>query len=130
MNDNSVIAIISLIMVGIGFSNGFVSGVVYSLDKMRILREKLQEAIDTRFELDNEIDRLEERNEELLDKCCEYEEILTNIRNYTLCQTPTRLNIRKPNSPLVRSSCIYDDSSDSEYECPNITPCNLESKMD
>lgn len=129
MNDNSVIAIISLIMVGIGFANGFVTGVVYSIDKIKILKEKLQNDIQERFELDNEIDRLEEKIEQLEQECMNYEQSLIDIRNYTLYHTP-KLKIRKPCSPLMRSTCVCDDSSESDYECPNITPCNLESKMD
>ncbi len=115
MLDNSIISVISTIMICLGFMNGYIVAYGLSLEKILKLNKKLQEAIDQKFELDKEVDELNEKYNKLLEKYSYYSTLICNISN-NLKQTDLYDDLPPlPVSPLVRcNSPCYENEDDDE----------------
>lgn len=124
VNDNSVIAIVSIVMISLGFVNGYVFGSLMNVENELKLKIKLQEAIELKFKADKEIDVLKGNYTDLSEKYHEQSEVLDKIKKLSI-RVPIKLN--PPSSPLVRSSIYVEESSDDEYVAVK-SPFDLESK--
>lgn len=124
IEDNSVMAIVSFIMISLGFVNGFVVGSVFTMERETKLKNKLQEAIKLKFEADKEIDILKSNYTDLSEKYDYQSDLLEKIKKISV-RTPVKLN--PPNSPLVRSSIYIEDSSEDE-DVALSSPFDLENK--
>jgi ABC-type lipoprotein release transport system permease subunit len=107
--DNNMTAIVSTLMIILGFVNGMV--VMSILDALHYekLKSILNKAIDRKFESDQLIDDLQKQ---IADEKQEKDSLLEQLRG--IVQTYQR--IVPPQGPLERSNIVYDDSDDDEDE--------------
>lgn len=110
--DNNMTAIISLIMIGLGFLNGMI--VATLLDKYEIekINRRLMKVLDAKFETEQQLDDV---REELEKERHEKDQILTRMISII------RQNMRlpPPEGPLTRSQAISDtDSDDDDFPNP------------
>lgn len=105
--DNSMAAILSTIMIGLGFLNGMM--VTTLLDKFQIEKTstRLQKLLDSKFELEQELDEVKE---DLARERHEKEQILAKLNSIVRQFTP----LPPPEGPLERSQACSDVSSDDE----------------
>ncbi len=112
--DNTMISIISAIMVVVGFSNGMMITTLFDHCENRRLRNLLGKALDMKFELEKKIDEL---NEELKEERKEKNELLQKI-NGVLKQY---MSLPPPSGSLERcEGCCsdHDSETEDEFNCP------------
>lgn len=101
-------------MIALGFMNGYIIAYGLYLEKELRLNKKLQEAIDRKFEADQEIDELNERYSKLLEKYTYYSTLIYKLNN-DLSKGPVDTSGLPPLpvSPLARCNSPYynDDIS-------------------
>lgn len=109
--DNNMTAIVCTIMIGLGFLNGMM--VTTLLDKFQIEKTstRLQKLLDSKFELEQDLDEL---REELENERREKEQILAKLNSIVRQFTP----LPPPEGPIQRSQACSETSSDDE-EFPN-----------
>lgn len=129
MIDNGVMAIISTIMIGLGFINGYAFGALfYSTDRIHKLEEKLQEAIDDKFKADKEYDELKESYIDLLNSYNEHLGVVNKLQNIQIHNPLKTVYPKVPNTPLIRSTNYIESDSDDETLSSVLptTPCSLD----
>ena len=110
--DNNMTAIVSTIMIMLGFVNGMVVMSILDSSHYGKLRSLLDKAIDRKFESDQLIDELQKKlDEEKQEKDKLVEQLRGIVKTYE--------RIVPPEGPLERSKCYYDTDSDDEEEFPN-----------
>lgn len=129
--DNNMTAIVSVMMITLGFVNGLIITSVYNSVYVDKLHNALNQATDTMFEKDQQIDKLKEdlENEKDLNidlikklsyekqRCADIlESVKTVVSDYDSCLP----RIDAPRGPLKRSRrCLeIDTESDSEFVPP------------
>jgi hypothetical protein len=105
--DNNMIAIVSTIMVALGFMNGMIAGSMIETTRTMKLKQLLSKAIDRQFESDLMIDELKKQ---LAEEKQEKDELVDQLQD--LVQIYQR--IIPPTGPLQRSTHTYDSESDDE----------------
>jgi len=107
-----MIAIISSIMIGLGFINGMLIASLIDWYNLGRTTSMLEKVLDKKFELEKERDELEEEIEKERE---EKEELLCRLNS--LLRQYTRLP--PPSGPLERSRvCTEDSDSDDESSYP------------
>jgi len=113
MND-STIALISSIMVMFGFAHGYLISSVINSFRVAKLKNKLQDAIDNKFEVDQKVDELKDRIKELEDMNNDIRMILDGEKFLPPPPWHLRRNVSydsEPDSPLSMVSSITSQSS-------------------
>ena len=105
--DNSMNAIISIIMIGIGFVNGFGWSKVLRLQEIVKLQEELYAEKCLNNDYLDTIERLEKQNERLKENILDSEEKFEAIKHLILIPTC----LPPPNSPLSRSEPLLRSST-------------------
>jgi biopolymer transport protein ExbB/TolQ len=112
--DNNMTAIVSLIMLGLGFVNGMI--VTTLLDKLEVAKAsaRVQKVLDDKFDLEQEVDEL---REEL--------ELERRVKNHILEKLNSIVRqhqeLPPPQGPIQRSCLNPESDSDSEeddFNCP------------
>ena len=119
--DNNMTAIISVIMIGLGFVNGMIVSTLLDRAEVSTLNCQLLKEQQKSSSLQDTIDDLED---ELIELKAEKERIL---RSLTAIVTESR-GLPRPEGPLHRSEVEFD-SEDETFECP-ISPSANPSCMD
>ncbi len=111
--DNNMTAIVSAIMITLGFMNGMIVATMVQKSHSAKLRYLLEKAIDRKFESDQMIDELHKKlDEEKQEKDKLVEQLRGLIRSYE--------RILPPEGPLERSKCMCESDCESdEEEFPN-----------
>jgi hypothetical protein len=109
--DNNMSAIVSVIMIGIGFLNGMI--VATLLDKYEIgkTEKRLEKVLDEKFELEQQIDELKE---EIESERQQKDELVSKL-NMLVRQ---HIRLPPPEGPLERSRVCSFDSEDQDFDCP------------
>jgi hypothetical protein len=110
--DNNMTAIVSLIMLGLGFVNGMI--VTTLLDKLEVAKAsaRVQKVLDDKFDLEQEVDELREELE--LERRAK-NHILEKLNSIVSQYQP----LPRPQGPIQRS-CLNpeSDSEDDDFNCP------------
>jgi len=125
--DNTMTAIISAIMIGIGFVNGFVMSDLLDTSYINKLREALNRAADAMLEKDQQIDELKEQLEKekdlnielikaLSDEKQKNVDILESVQNVVTEYDSCLPRLDPPRGPLKRSRRCFESDSESEVE--------------
>jgi len=115
--DNNMTAIVSLVMIGLGFANGMIVTNMLQTARIYKLQQVLDNAIESAFQKDQLIDTL---NEELTIEKQRADQLLATLQ----CVMSTYERVPPPpGGPLKRSrACMEHDESDSEsdedFKCP------------
>lgn len=112
--DDVTIAIVSTIMVMLGFAEGYLISTLISSCHVERVKAKLQDAIDNKFEVDKKVDELKKKVQELEDINNSIRSILDG--NKSLPPPPWRLcredsSDSEPDSPLSMVSSITSQSN-------------------
>lgn len=110
--DNNMTAIVSAIMIALGFMNGMMVMSFIDATHSAKLKYILSKAIDQKFESDQLIDELQKQ---LADEKQEKDKLVEQLRG--LVKTYERM--APPQGPLERSKCVCVSDSDSDDEFPN-----------
>lgn len=110
--DNNMTAIVSIIMIGLGFVNGMVVATLIDKYELEKLYRRAQKVLDDKFELEQQVREL---SDELESERMKNEEILKKLgaitRQYQY--------IPPPQGPLTRSEAVSEaDSEDEEFPNP------------
>ena len=105
--DNNMTAIVSAIMITIGFVNGMLVATMIEKSYSEKTKHLLNKAIDRKFECDQMIDELNNQlAEEKQQKDRLVEQLRALVRNYE--------RILPPEGPLERGTCYCDSESEDE----------------
>jgi hypothetical protein len=110
MDHNGMTAIISVIMIGLGFINGMIVSTLLDKAEVCTLHCQLLKEKQTSTRLQDTIDDLEE---DIVDLKAEKERILRSIAEIV----HQSRHLPAPQGPLERST-VEPDSEDEEFECP------------
>lgn len=128
--DNTMTAIISAIMIALGFTNGLIVSDLVNAIYINKLQGALDRAADTMFEKDQQIDELKKKLEQekdlnlnliqkLSDEKQRNTDILASVQNvvevYDECLPRV---IEAPRGPLKRSRACMESDSEPEFEQP------------
>lgn len=105
-------AIVSAIMITLGFVNGMMIMSLIDTAYSAKLKNLLNKAIDRKFEADQMIDELQKQ---LADEKQEKDKLVEQLRGIV----KTHERIVPPEGPLERSKCVYEDSDSDDEEFPN-----------
>lgn len=106
--DNTTAAIVSTIMIILGFANGIVVATVYDSFEFAKMNKLLNKAIDQKFESDKMIDNLKaELENERQEKMSLVNHLRDIVRGYT---------VEAPRGPIERSENACDSDSDCEED--------------
>lgn len=111
--DNNMTAIVSVIMIALGFANGVIITSMIDKAYSARLEKLLYKAIDQKFQADLEIDELKQALE---DEKKSKAELVSQVRMVIRSHEPSL----PPPKSLERSTCVCDSDSDCEDEfvCP------------
>lgn len=140
--DNTMTAIVSAIMIGIGLVNGFIMSDLIEKGYINKLHRALDKAADTMIEKDQQIDELKDElekekslNSELLKKLS-YEkqrnvDILASVQSVVSEYDECLPRLTPPGGPLKRSRRCFESDSESEsgFEqptSPNVCSDNMD----
>ena len=105
--DNNMTAIVSAIMITLGFVNGMLVATMIEKSYSVKIKHLLNKAIDRKFEADQMIDELQKQlDEEKQEKDKLVEQLRALVRNYE--------RILPPEGPLERSKYYCDSDSEDE----------------
>lgn len=109
--DNNMTAIVSIIMIGLGFMNGMI--VTTLLDRVQVEKTngRLQKILDDKFELEQDLDEL---RDELAQERREKQHILAKLNSIVRQYT----ELPPPEGPIQRSQACSEATSDDD-EFPN-----------
>ena len=115
-------AVISLVMMGLGFMNGMVITTLIERNESARLNALLEKTLEQKFNLEKELDSLKEELEYERDEKDELVSKLGSlVRQYS--------NLPPPCEKLERCELYYDsDSDDEEFECPTSPTEKLDNK--
>ena len=103
-------AIISTMMIALGFINGLIIANLLWSEKIKKMNRLLDEAIDLQLESDQKIDELKD---ELKKEQAEHDVFVSQLQRLI---TP-HVRLPAPQGPLERC-CECTDSEDEEFVCP------------
>ena len=118
--DNNMAAIVSTIMILLGFVQGSILTKLIQQDERRKVEEKLEEAIELKFQADLRIDELEEE----LEREKQSKNELLNSLNLLVTK---HTYLPPPDRPLKRSRVASEYSDDEDFECPTSPDVKLSS---
>jgi uncharacterized membrane-anchored protein YhcB (DUF1043 family) len=110
--DNNMSAIISVIMLTIGFVNGVVVMTIIDAAYSEKLKNRIEQVLDAKFETEKQLDRMRvEVAEERLAKANLLAKLNSIVSEYA--------GLPPPEGPLERSRAYSDsDSEDEDFDCP------------
>jgi hypothetical protein len=110
--DNNMSAIISAIMLTLGFVNGIVVMTIVDTYYSDKLKTRLEQVLDAKFETEKKVDRLRvELAEARLEKANLLVKLNSIVTEYA--------GLPPPEGPIERSrACSDSDSEDEEFNCP------------
>lgn len=120
--DNNMTAIVSVLMLGIGFLNGMIVTTLLDRNDVEKVYSRVKQVLSDKFELEQEVDSL---REELAKERLEKEQLVSKLS--ALVNQHTRLP--PPSGPLERSRACSDTSSDNESSIPT-SPDGVQNNKD
>jgi hypothetical protein len=103
-------AVISLLMMGLGFLNGMIITTILDKSETGKINARLEKVLDQKFKLEKEVEDLKE---ELEYERYEKDEVVARLRSIVRQYG----NLPPPCERLERSG-LYADSEDGEFDCP------------
>lgn len=104
-------AVVSALMIALGFVNGFIVASLFKVQEVEKLRGLLDQAVDLQLEADQRIDELETELE--LEKF-QKDELVEQMRRVLIPHT----RLPAPVGPIERSRACSDSDSECEFKCP------------
>jgi hypothetical protein len=120
--DNNMAAVVSAMMIALGFVNGMLVCSFINSFRTAHLNSMLDKAIDLKFDADKRIDDLEhELSQEKKEKKRLLSALRTVVSEYS--------DLPPPEGPAVRSNHYCEsDSEDGDFECPTSPDLNPNNK--
>jgi len=115
--DNNTIAVLSIIMISLGFIQGCSITKILNEDRVKKIDNMLSIAIEKKFEADKKIDELEKQLEE-------EQHAKQELVNQLSCLVNRHSYLPPPERPLKRSRYCSEDSCDQTFVPPSSPTCD------
>jgi hypothetical protein len=125
--NNNILAIISVIMISLGFVNGYTLGSIFSsADQINALHKELESEKEEKIKIEAELEELKEDYKYLLDQ---FESVASIFKRGPLYLRPRLQKLNAPSTPLTRSLNYTSDeetSNGASINTPDVEDYKLE----